>query len=104
MLWNLSSALSVPNAGRALLVPRDNAAEAVLVDRGRERYTPYGVVVIRSAATKSRVARRLDAAGPCGRTRRQMSSCKEAMYYMKDVDLYRLDNDKDGIPCEKLCR
>ncbi|MDQ3776074.1 MAG: excalibur calcium-binding domain-containing protein [Pseudomonadota bacterium] len=23
---------------------------------------------------------------------------------MKDVDLYRLDNDKDGIPCEKLCR
>ncbi len=38
------------------------------------------------------------------RMRRQMSSCKEAMYYMKDVDLYRLDNDKDGIPCKKLCR
>ncbi len=42
----------------------------------------------------------------CGEKRycSQMSSCEEAMFYFKVCGLKRLDRDKDGIPCEKLCR
>ena len=31
-----------------------------------------------------------------------LSSCKEACYYYKQ-GYYRLDRDRDGIPCENLC-
>lgn len=34
----------------------------------------------------------------------EMTSCKEVMYYFNQCALSRLDGDKDGIPCEKLCR
>ncbi len=34
----------------------------------------------------------------------QMNSCSEAMYYYKTCGLTRLDGDKDGIPCESLCK
>ncbi|OJV15320.1 MAG: hypothetical protein BGO27_02295 [Alphaproteobacteria bacterium 33-17] len=34
----------------------------------------------------------------------QMSSCKEAMHYLNNCGVSSLDRDKDGIPCEKLCR
>jgi len=34
---------------------------------------------------------------------KQMTSCKEAMFYLQQCGLKRLDRDKDGIPCEKLC-
>lgn len=34
----------------------------------------------------------------------QMTSCKEAMFYFNECGLSRLDGDKDGIPCESLCR
>lgn len=34
----------------------------------------------------------------------QMTSCKEVMFYFKTCGLSRLDADKDGIPCESLCR
>ncbi len=33
----------------------------------------------------------------------QMYSCDEAMYYFETCNLYRLDGDNDGIPCESLC-
>jgi|LGOV01.1.fsa_nt_gb hypothetical protein len=41
----------------------------------------------------------------CGKKRYcyEMSSCSEVMYYFNTCSLYRLDGDKDGIPCEKLC-
>jgi len=35
---------------------------------------------------------------------KQMKSCKEAMLYLKHCGLTRLDRDKDGIPCEKICK
>ena len=35
---------------------------------------------------------------------RQMDSCEEAMFYLNECGLKRLDGDKDGIPCERLCR
>jgi endonuclease YncB( thermonuclease family) len=34
----------------------------------------------------------------------EMTSCKEAMYYLKKCGVVRLDRDNDGIPCEALCR
>jgi len=33
----------------------------------------------------------------------QMSSCEEAMFYLKQCGVTRLDRDKDGIPCESIC-
>lgn len=34
----------------------------------------------------------------------QMSSCAEAKHYLQDCGLTKLDRDRDGIPCESLCR
>jgi hypothetical protein len=33
-----------------------------------------------------------------------MASCEEARFYLTQCGLTRLDNDKDGVPCESLCR
>lgn len=42
----------------------------------------------------------------CGaqRTCKEMSSCEEARRYLNECGLTRLDGDKDGTPCEALCR
>ncbi len=42
----------------------------------------------------------------CGSKRycKQMTSCKEARYYFKQCGLKKLDRDKDGIPCENVCK
>jgi hypothetical protein len=42
----------------------------------------------------------------CGSKRycRQMSSCAEAQFYLRQCGLTRLDGDGDGVPCETLCR
>lgn len=42
----------------------------------------------------------------CGakRTCGQMSSCAEARHYLEVCGLNRLDGDRDGIPCESMCR
>lgn len=42
----------------------------------------------------------------CGEktTCKQMESCAEARFYLEQCGLSRLDNDKDGVPCESLCR
>ena len=37
-------------------------------------------------------------------TCRQMQSCAEARHYLINCGLTRLDRDKDGIPCESICR
>jgi endonuclease YncB( thermonuclease family) len=44
-------------------------------------------------------------AGKCGSKRycRQMNSCQEAIYFLKQCGLGRLDGDGDGVPCESLC-
>ena len=34
---------------------------------------------------------------------KEMSSCEEAKYYLKNCGLTRLDGDGDGVPCEALC-
>lgn len=35
---------------------------------------------------------------------REMASCAEAMFYMKECGITRLDGDRDGVPCEEICR
>lgn len=40
-----------------------------------------------------------------GKTRcSEMISCEEAMFYLKNCGLTRLDGDKDGVPCESICQ
>ena len=41
----------------------------------------------------------------CGTKRycKEMASCEEAMYYLENCGLSRLDGDGDGVPCEALC-
>ena len=34
----------------------------------------------------------------------KMSSCEEAIAFLRQCKLTRIDGDGDGIPCEKLCR
>jgi hypothetical protein len=38
------------------------------------------------------------------RTCPQMTSCEEAKFYLTHCGVARLDGDKDGVPCESLCR
>lgn len=42
----------------------------------------------------------------CGSKRfcKHMNSCAEARFYLTECGLGRLDRDKDGIPCESICR
>ena len=42
----------------------------------------------------------------CGGKRycREMTSCAEARFYFSQCGLSRLDGDRDGVPCETLCR
>jgi hypothetical protein len=32
-----------------------------------------------------------------------MTTCKEAYFYLEKCGMTRLDRDKDGIPCERMC-
>lgn len=34
---------------------------------------------------------------------REMSSCEEARFFLVTCGLTRLDGDRDGVPCERLC-
>ena len=38
------------------------------------------------------------------RTCREMSSCAEARFHLLTCGVRTLDGDRDGLPCEKLCR
>ena len=38
------------------------------------------------------------------KTCKQMQSCAEAKFYLMQCGLTRLDRDRDGIPCESICR
>jgi endonuclease YncB( thermonuclease family) len=41
----------------------------------------------------------------CGgkRTCREMRSCAEALFHLRECGLGRLDGDGDGVPCEAIC-
>lgn len=46
---------------------------------------------------------KLSYCGNLPRTCKQMSSCKQAKQAF-ECGNFRLDRDKDGVPCEKLCK
>ncbi|QXP95194.1 thermonuclease family protein [Methylococcus capsulatus] len=60
--------------------------------------------------TPKKAARSTDeadgSASDCGgkSTCKQMTSCAEARHYLNDCGVSRLDRDRDGIPCESICR
>ena len=35
---------------------------------------------------------------------KEMKSCAEAKFYLTQCGVTRLDRDKDGTPCETICR
>ena len=35
---------------------------------------------------------------------KEMKSCAEAKFYLTQCGLTKLDRDKDGIPCETICK
>ncbi|MDA3978529.1 MULTISPECIES: excalibur calcium-binding domain-containing protein [Gallibacterium] len=35
---------------------------------------------------------------------KEMRSCEEAKFYLNQCGVGRLDRDKDGVPCESICR
>lgn len=53
-----------------------------------------------------RLAQERNARGfSCGSKRfcREMNSCAEAMFYLRQCGVRRLDGDNDGVPCESIC-
>lgn len=48
----------------------------------------------------------LGKARECGQKRycKEMISCEEAIFFLRDCGVSSLDRDGDGIPCESLCR
>ena len=38
------------------------------------------------------------------KTCREMNTCEEAMFYLNNCGVTKIDGDHDGVPCEKLCR
>ncbi|MFA5232152.1 MAG: excalibur calcium-binding domain-containing protein [Candidatus Paceibacterota bacterium] len=67
----------------------------------------------KGARTKSRVSATTQAKNgeqndfsACGSktTCGEMYSCEEAKYFLNICNLTKLDGDKDGIPCEELCK
>ncbi|MFZ7109592.1 excalibur calcium-binding domain-containing protein [Avibacterium avium] len=34
---------------------------------------------------------------------KQMKSCEQARFYLNQCSAYRLDRDRDGVPCENVC-
>ncbi|MFB8829086.1 excalibur calcium-binding domain-containing protein [Azotobacter sp. CWF10] len=34
----------------------------------------------------------------------QMASCEEAQYHLNECGSGQLDSDKDGTPCESICK
>jgi len=58
-----------------------------------------------AATGKSKPQKKANSEFKCeGKTKcGQMRSCEEARFYLTQCGVRRLDRDKDGIPCEKIC-
>ncbi len=59
----------------------------------------------KAETVKPKKAEMVKPKGKCGHKRycKDMSNCKEAMFYLNQCGLSKLDRDNDGIPCEALC-
>jgi hypothetical protein len=73
------------------------------VESPEPRSSPAAALAASSDSLESLTS---DESGPtCGSKRycREMNSCGEAMHYLNDCGVGRLDGDGDGIPCESIC-
>jgi len=59
-----------------------------------------------AAATPPRSSPAASSGFSCGGKQycREMASCAEARFHLSQCGLTRLDGDRDGVPCETLCR
>lgn len=57
-----------------------------------------------AALTGSKSLRSSQAQCGAKRTCKEMTSCAEARFYLDQCGLVYLDGDRDGVPCEALCR
>jgi endonuclease YncB( thermonuclease family) len=60
----------------------------------------------RTSAVAPAKATAFPSSSGCGQKQfcREMTSCEEAMFYLKKCGVFSLDGNGDGIPCEVLCK
>lgn len=80
-LWSLSSTEQVPPWEWRRGVKTNGAANYKAAEQKQDAFT---------CGTKTKCS--------------EMIICKEAIFYLKECGLTMLDGDKDGVPCESLCR
>lgn len=68
--------------------------------------TPSPATAVQETATPQAAAPASNVGFTCGSKTKcgEMTSCEEAEFYFNNCGLSRLDGDKDGIPCESLCK
>lgn len=68
--------------------------------------TPSFASAVQETATPQSAAPASNSGFVCGTKTKcgEMTSCEEAKFYLNNCGLTRLDGDKDGIPCESLCK
>jgi len=76
---------------------------------GSQAQLPRQAPEMNCSGQAATIVPKLPAAGvtvTCGSKRycKEMTSCSEARAFLTQCGLSRLDRDKDGIPCESLCR
>ena len=92
--------------------PQDRARYKSAVDEARKRKLglwgepdPIPPWVWRRGQRSSSASRPV-ADTQCGTRRycREMTSCEEAKFYLRQCGRSSLDGDQDGVPCESICR
>ncbi len=99
--------------GHAWVYPRYLRDETLLEDEGSAREEGLGLWGLSEArrvppwewrrqygSDGPRRSQRCGAKRYCG----EMASCAEAWFYLNECGVRRLDGDRDGVPCEDLCR
>ena len=98
--WGLTADSSEISALRKVLGP-----SAQLPEEAPERNCS---TVVRSSTKKKKELSIQSSGGAyqCGAKRycKEMDSCEEAMFHLNQCGRKSLDRDKDGVPCEKICK
>lgn len=77
----------------------------MLINQSQGNFNKH--ISIEKSVTKTQHTRKTNRSGfQCGTKRycKHMNSCSEAKFHLYECGLKRLDRDKDGIPCESLCK
>jgi hypothetical protein len=104
--WSRITTQSMGECWVATRLLAEDKPDASAPRRNVERaYSPPSYFVSPDTRSTSRRSSRPSIGGSCGGKRvcGQMNSCTEAMHYLNECGLSRLDRDGDGIPCESIC-